>query len=567
MEHSRAVIAAFLIVLGAACAATARAQGFPFEDAFTAYAPGSAGGPAWSILDGAFTTSDGALRGPVTIRYNARMPDRFTARLTVLDPERAGARVEVRFNHQHETDTRSADGVAIRLLPGREAVLDTFVEGPDGAARARGSARVSLADAPLDVRVVVDASGGRFAVWVGDRAVISSSPMEYAGGLFSITLDDGAALDRVVLRAPEPGETSSVRLVRLLNDPRDVTGSDGALFVLHRGSPAVLAITADGEVTRAFGRRAPGAIPDAVALERGTKGEVLVLNRVPGEVVVFERNGGIRHRFGRGSLVEPADMAVGTDGTVYVADPGAKAVIAFRPDGNLLGTVKMPDGISGTPERLAVDPFANLVVAVRNPDRVVVVRPTPDRLSSALVSSADGRASGLAAREGRTLAYWDDAVITLPDDVGAPRFQATAVGGLKPGGRLGIAGDRVYAVDRENSRVIAVPDSLKEAAPAVSFLNVSQSAAVVAWSSDQPSREARVRVTWGGRSTVERTEQKEAGTLHEVPLRGLRPDFETTCAVWPTLEMIPPVSWSIEYPLFSTSNAVAPPSSPAEAAK
>src|SRR5690606_25945390 len=124
----------FLAAAGVLVTGRAAAQGFPFEDAFTAYPPGSAGGTAWSILDGSFTTADGALLGPVTVRYNARMPVRFTVDLTLDLSERPGARATVFFNHQHDAETRSSDGVSVRLDDKQAGVIrmETFVNGPTG---------------------------------------------------------------------------------------------------------------------------------------------------------------------------------------------------------------------------------------------------------------------------------------------------------------------------------------------------------------------------------------------------------------------------------------------------
>jgi len=550
---------ALAAVLAAAMAAPgARGQGFPFEDAFTAYQPGSTGAPAWSILGGAFTTQEGALRGPVAIRYNARMPQRFVADMT-LDLRGSSAdrplgapatEAALFFNHQNDGDTRSSD--IVLLHPAAQAGKLEVVTATDRPGLPRDTHETRTADVPdgpVALKVIVDAAAGRFSVMLGGQPVLTSAPMEYAGGLLAIRLSEGASLDRVVLRTPTTEESRSVLLTRLFNDPRDVAGVGGDILVLHRGSPAVLTVTPDGEVTRTFGRRAPGGIPDPVALDRGPKGEVMVLNRIPGEVVVFERDGGIRSRFGAGRLKEPIDFAVMPDGTVYVADPGARAVAVFSADQRYLGSLNMPVNLTGVPVRLADDPFANLAVAFRDPDRVAVLRPGPDHVSSALVSEADATVSDLVSIEGRTLAYLDDAIVEWPQSAGAQAFRASAAGGLKAGGRLGLVNGSVYAVDRANSRLVAVPDTLAEPKPSVSFLNIAQTAALVRWTSTVPALESRVRVTWGGRSSVERQKNKEPALEHQVPVSNLKEGYDVLYAVSPTVATIPPMDWSVDYPL------------------
>lgn len=534
----------------------ARGQSFPFEDPFTDYPPGSTGAPAWSILAGTFRADNGALHGPVTIRFNARPPQRYAADLT-LALNGAAAEAVVAVNHQHNADLRASDMVSVRLTPA-ELAVSALVEQTYGAARVARTAAAPAPEGAVALKVIVDAEMGRATVFVADKPILAAVPLEYAAGLFSVRLAEGASLDRIALRAPTDEEKRTLISPTLFNDPRDVVdGGNGNLLVLHRGAPAVLTLTPDGEIIRSFGRRAPGGIPDAVALERGPRGEVMALNRFPGEVVVFERNGGIRHRFGRGLLHEPSDLTALPDGTVYVADPGAKAIAVFAPDRRFLGLVKTFGGATGTPLHLSHDTFDNLVVMLDDPAETVTLRAGIDRTKLALVSRWGESVSDVVAAEGRILAYRNGTVGEAGQPDG-PAFHASAVGGLAPGGRLAYVEKTVYALDRANSRIVAVPDDLADAKPEVSYLNLSQSTALVRWTSARPAAEARVRWNDGGRPVTDYQTNKEPSRQQQVTLRGLRPGQAYSYALSPTTATIPPTDWSVEY-TFHTEAAPAVP--------
>lgn len=521
-------------------------QAFPFEDAFTDYAPGNTGAPAWSILGGSFHTEKGALNGPVTIRFNARPPHLYVADLTLAFQAEAGPEVMVALNHQHDADTVASDVVLLRSS-GTEVNVVSGVERTGEVSGARMSVKSPATAGPISLRIVMDADAGRHAIYLDNKPLVTGAALEYAAGLFSVRLGEGASLDRIVLRAPTADEKRSLMISTLLNDPRDAADGDaGSLLVLHRGSPAVLTITPDGEVTRTFGRRAPGGIPDAVALARGPRGEVLVLNRFPGEVVVFERNGGIRHRFGKGLLREPSDIAVMPDGTTYISDPPTKAVSVFAPDHRHLGTITAFGGAEGTPVRLGHDTFRNLVVMLDKPARMVTLRPGADRVTMALVSQSEAPVSDVVAAGGRLFAYQGETVVEWGQSEGAT-YHASSVGGLEAGGRLALVGDTVYALDRRKSRLVAVPATLTDTEPSIFFQNLAQSTALVRWTSAQPSLEARVRVGYDGRSVSEKQVYKEPTTGHQVPITGLKPGRTYLYAVSPTSATIPPTDWSTEY--------------------
>jgi hypothetical protein len=562
------------VLLLAACAATAaRGQSFPFNDSFASYPPGSTGAPAWSILGGAFNATDGALHGPITLRYNGRPPSRYTveAMVSVADEpaDAAGTVAEAGFvfNMQHDADTHSSDAATLTFRRDAEGkVITTVVTGADTPGyRSLNPPVVAMPDPgrnDIPLRLVVDAGAGRYAVYVGDTLAARSAPAEYAAGLLALRLAGSAVADDVVLRAPTVGELKDLAVRTLFNDPRDIAGDDdGTVLVLHRGSPAIQRLTADGEVVRTFGRRLPSGVPDPVAITRGTGGEVLIVNRFPGEVVVYDHNGGIRSRFGKGRLVEPADVAVRANGAVYVADPGAAKVFVFDPSLQFIGEVAAFDGAPGVPWRIGVDSLDNLVISLDAPARAVVLRPAADGVSMALIRKADtAPADVVVAPDGETWALLDGKVSAWPrGSATATAFSGAVVGGLEPDGRLARSGDRVMALNRRDARVVFLPPGLEDVQPAVTMQNVADTAAIVRWTSADASKTSHVQILRGSTwDTVNgRTEAPE--TKRQVLLDKLTPGTIYRYKISPTVAAIPPLEWSTEFTFTAGQTTPEPP--------
>lgn len=546
------------LVLAFALATSARGQSFPFNDAFASYPAGSTGAPAWSILGGAFNAVDGVLRAPIVLRYNGRPPARYTVEATVRIPEGSvdesgllGSAGFV-FDMQHDADTGSSDsaGLAFRQgASGVQAAVECAAEMPAQTRRMT----VDVADPGregIPIRLVVDAENGRYAVFVAHNAVVRSAAAEYPAGLLAIRLQGAATLDDLVLRVPTDEESDAVRTTTLFNDPRDITnGDDDGIMVLHRSSPAVLVVTPDGEVTRRFGRRLPGSVPDAVALARGERGEVLVLNRFPAEVVAYDRNGGLRYRFGAGILKEPSDIAVRTGGAVYVADPVAAKVFVFGADGRYLGGISNFGDKSGKPVRVSVDALDNLVVSLDAGARTVVLRPATDNVTTALVrEEPHGPEDVVVGPDHQTLAFSNNRVAVWPEvSEGATAFTGAAVGGLDADGRLARAGSHVVLLDRAKSRVVFIPDDLQDVTPTVIMQNIGNTAAIVRWTSPSGANESHVRLLRGSTWDVVNAPHKAADTSRQVLLERLTPGTTYRYDISPTVTTIPPSDWSTDF--------------------
>lgn len=522
-------------------------QTFPYEDDFTAYPPGSRGAPAWSALRSLQWNPDtGLLKGPVFARFNLRPPTRFTAEI-VLAPlaptgitSWSGGYV---FNGQDEKALRIGDGVTLLWNRGPNGATAQVSICRDGTEMLRTEA-MDVADGPIHLRLTVDAETGRFAVYVGDKNAYTGSA-EYAAGLLAVALDDEkVALNHFALRVPTEDEKRALMVTTLFNDPRDIAdGGDGTVLVLHRGAPAVLAVTPDGEVTKSFGRRMPTGLTDPIAMVLNTTGAVLVLNRFPGEVVAYDHNGGIRTRFGKGKLNHPVDLVALPSGAVYVADAGGNKIMVFGSDGTNVGTYSCGDE---QPDHLGSDSVGHLVVSYRSGKTVTLqtgAKPTDLSLvreSPASVSSAVGNQNSSWACVGDRVSAW-------PPPADGAGFTGKAVGGIGAGGRLATVGGTLYLLDRLHSRVVALPANVRDTAPEVTFQNIEGSSALLRWESSNPALDSRVHLLRGSTwDTVTQKNEKPA-TSHQVVLNKLKPGLKYRYTLSPTITTIPASDWSAEF--------------------
>jgi hypothetical protein len=263
-------------------------------------------------------------------------------------------------------------------------------------------------------------------------------------------------------------------------------------------------------------------------------------------VVAYDRNGGIRYRFGAGRLVEPSDLAVRANGTVYVADPGAGKVFVFEGGGRYLGEVSDFGGGGGAPSRVGVDALDNLVVSLDGFARSVTLRPALDNVSMALIRKADDAPADVAVTpKGETWAEAGGGVSVWPRTAAdAPVFRGDAAAGLEPDARLARVGDRMAMLERRNARVVFIPADLKDVKPTVAMQNVSDTAAIVRWESAEASKISRVRVLRGSTWDAVTARAPEPSTQHQVLLERLIPGNHYKYRLSPTVTTIPPADWS-----------------------
>ncbi|HEY3413250.1 MAG TPA: hypothetical protein VGM51_09355 [Armatimonadota bacterium] len=539
------------LVMVVACG-LARAQTFPFEDDFSSYSPGSTGAPVWSVLAGGmFNASEGGLKGSVLVRYNIRPPRSYVAEMTVALPAGAppeGTLAAFRFNGQDEKSMQSADVAALQTTGGADSA--TVVTSADRRVTSTASLAIPK-DGVVSLRLAVDGDTGRYAIWSGDT-LLSKGASEYSAGLLALELGENSTLRHFALRVVTEEEKKALQVTTLFNDPRDIAdGGDGLILVLHRGSPAMFAVTPDGEVIRSFGRRIATALVDPVAMAIGISKEVLVLNRYPGEVIAYDRNGGLRRRFGRGNLSRPVDMTVLASGNVYVADAGAHAIAVFGADGKYLGACKLG---TDEPSAIASDAAGNLLVSVL-PARTIAFRPATQPSNLVIVREAPG---GFEAQIAVGHSTWAFSGGAITETGGAGRFTAAAVGALGTHGRMASVNGTVYVLDRDHSRFVAVPPALNDAAPEVTLQNAAGSSALVRWDAMTPVKTARVHLLRGSTWDTLRQDTAKPAAHLQVLLERLKPGMKYKYCVSPTLSTVPPSDWSGEY-TFTTPASEAKP--------
>lgn len=133
------------------------------------------------------------------------------------------------------------------------------------------------------------------------------------------------------------------------NRPTDVAvASDGSFYVSDGyENSRVVKFARDGKFMLTWGTKGKGPgqfdLPHGIALDAG--GRVFVVDRQNARVQVFDGNG--RHvPWNSPPLVNPQDIAIGADGTVFVTDIGddrlpadRSGIYVTRPDGSLAGRI------------------------------------------------------------------------------------------------------------------------------------------------------------------------------------------------------------------------------------
>lgn len=154
----------------------------------------------------------------------------------------------------------------------------------------------------------------------------------------------------------------------------DVDGK-GNLYVVDASAKQVQMYDKDGKHLRTFGDKRLLSRPSGIAAdEKGERIYVVDTGAVTNEkhrIVVFDVQSG-KHLFdigkrgiGEGQFNLPRDVAIGTDGLLYVVDGGNFRVQVFKPDGTFVrtfGSIGRQGGQFSRPKEVAVDPDGNIYV-------------------------------------------------------------------------------------------------------------------------------------------------------------------------------------------------------------
>lgn len=214
----------------------------------------------------------------------------------------------------------------------------------------------------------------------------------YEGRITNITPD-------LVFGMPgsEPGQLQRPRNLRV--------APDGTIYVADSGNHRIQHFTAEGQLLQAWGSfgdasrgNAPGGTfnePWDVAV--GLDGSVYVADTWNHRVQKFTADGQFVKSwgfFGQGESPEafwgPRGLAVDSQGRLYVTDTGNKRIVIFSPDGEFItqfGSAGMDPGQFDEPVGVAVDGQGNVYVADTWNQRIQVFQPDAEGLSYTLLSS------------------------------------------------------------------------------------------------------------------------------------------------------------------------------------
>jgi len=216
-------------------------------------------------------------------------------------------------------------------------------------------------------------------------------------------------------------------------------------------------------------------VPVYVAVDP-TNGDVYVGDRAAGKVYVYDANGTYLRTFEpKGVGVEqlsPLGLAVGPDGTVYVADvlsakPADHRILVFAHDGTL--RTVLGKGVLNYPNAIVVGTHGEIYVSDSNNGRVVVIDQT-GKVSTLIargVGDGDlGLPRGLALDDQGRMFVVDttDHMVRLFTLAASPTTHPAYVGSFGdeghddgkftfPNGAATDTRGRVYVADRENNRI------------------------------------------------------------------------------------------------------------------
>jgi sugar lactone lactonase YvrE len=274
-----------------------------------------------------------------------------------------------------------------------------------------------------------------------------------------------------LLAIPGPGKGDAPEFVRPL---AAAWAPNGDIYVSDTGNGRICVFTGSARYVREFGRADPkdpdaaGILQQPAGLAIGPDGNVYVADVRAGAVVVFSGSGKFVKRMrppkrGRTQRRQwaPTDVAISGD-RIFVTD--AAGVAVFSADGTLLSRIEQAGGKAfAYPNGVAVQRNGTLVVSDTNNGRVVAVEESGTAVWVAGPSDAQRRIVGLprglcVAQNGSILVA--DAFlfgITTLSDTGVylERYggRGTGPGSFEFPNDVDVRGDLVIVADKQNNRV------------------------------------------------------------------------------------------------------------------
>jgi len=248
--------------------------------------------------------------------------------------------------------------------------------------------------------------------------------------------------------------------------PTGVAEREGVLYVADPGAPALWILDAPANRSLKVQRAGDLALASPVAVALGADGSVFVADSVLKKVFAFDRNGGLLG-VAAADLERPAALAYDlARGELYVADTVGHFVGVFGTKGERLRTIGSRgtgDGQLNGPAYLALDRDGHLLVTDAYNFRIVSFDHDGRfrwKMGRAGDGSGDFASPKGVAVDSRGQLYVVDALFDVVQVFGAPgpllfTFGARGAGAGQfslPGG-IYIGGDTIYVADAYNHRV------------------------------------------------------------------------------------------------------------------
>lgn len=227
---------------------------------------------------------------------------------------------------------------------------------------------------------------GTLAYYFGSKGKGPSQFMSMAGiafdgerRIFVGDAEEGVA-DLFVAEVPRKRPQGERDIAR--NSVRTLSGTDvNARHLAWDGRDTLYAVAEDGKsINRIQGGRVTGRIKprgvEAGAIAVDPDGGLWAVDREKLRIVQLDETGAVITAFGSegsgaGQLDEPSDLAIASNGILFIADPGNEWVQAMSREGVFLSALREGKGEEfDEPERIALDPQDNLYVLDTGRDRI-----------------------------------------------------------------------------------------------------------------------------------------------------------------------------------------------------
>ncbi len=195
-------------------------------------------------------------------------------------------------------------------------------------------------------------------------------------------------------RKPGRGRRFLMLLVLLL-----LLGGGAAAVLLLKGPKPEVPVAASVALSAGIRGAGPGALDSPRGLGVAPNGDVYVADLSNGRIAVFGADGNFKRNFGKlgpepgkgkpGEFNEPSGVAVGPDGSVYVADSWNGRIQKFSPEGKPLGEYGGARYSFYSPRNVGTDRSGNIYVADTGNSMVKVIAP-----DGKIIKTLGGKGSG-----------------------------------------------------------------------------------------------------------------------------------------------------------------------------